>query len=109
MLLTCFSSDNGMLGYCVVKPFKKIITEDGSEECNEFDCPLFKMEDRVEVIRSTDVNCAVSIVHHCTAACSFVNGQGTRVVEGQTITETALQYKHNYKNNTYCLNVYQMM
>ena len=49
-----------------------------------------EMEDRIEVINSSDVNTAVSIVHECTNTCSLINKQARRVIE-------TVKLQHDFK------------
>ena len=92
-LLACFMSKEGKR-YCAIKPMRSI--EVGTNAVlNEFDCPLLE---RVEVIRSTNVLVAVSIVHECSSTCTFTEERRFQTIERQTVSQNSLVYHHDFSN-----------
>ena len=54
------------LSFCLIRCLSKIISLSGQELTNEFDCPLIKLEDKLETVLSSRIYCIVNIVHECT-------------------------------------------
>lgn len=80
----------------------------GTEITNEWNCPLLELQYRIEVLHSSSVLRAVSIVHQCTNTCTFNRRKALRTVERESIEQESLTYSHDVKNMMYCLNIYKM-
>lgn len=68
-LLTCIKAQDGK-NYIILKPLTKLELFGVAIE-NEVDCPLLEMEERVEVIPSSAIIEAISVVHQCTSTCYY--------------------------------------
>lgn len=59
------------------------------------------------MVHPSDVAMAVSIVHECSETCQFVVADTQRRLERETVVQRKLEYRHDYENTLYYLNVYQ--
>ena len=88
-----------------MRPFQAVLAQQ-SAVCNEYDCPLLMIEDRIITVPVKQVICSVSILHECGLSCTFVTRPSQRRVERELIDGDSLQYKHDTKNNLFSLNIY---
>ena len=66
---------------------------------NEFDCPLLELEDKLETVLSSKINCIVNIVHKCTETCVFRDSTELQTIEREETPKLALIYDHDNSNN----------
>ena len=84
----------------------KRITYLGYQIQNELECPLAGYTGRFELIPSTSIRGAVSIIHECVDTC--VVGDVVTLVEREATSLLGKTIKHDYKNNYYSINLYSM-
>ena len=84
--------------YCVLQKLEKICAN-GISVKNEMDCPLLEARTRYEVIPSTNVLSAISVVHECTGSCKLrpmqttvVERENTVAITGQTVCHDKAKY-----------------
>lgn len=104
-LLTCIKAQDGK-NYIILKPLTKLELFGVAIE-NEVDCPLLEMEERVEIIPSSAIIEAISVVHQSTSTCYYkTNSKIT--VEREEINTSYWCLCHDKRNKIYCLNIYKI-
>jgi len=73
--------------YCVLQKFSQVCVGE-VPVVNEIDCPLLEADTRFEVIPSTSVLGAISIIHECTSSCRLQPSRTVVVERECTSTNT---------------------
>ena len=88
-----------------------IVSEDGTQEYSEYNCPLVKARKEIRLVESTRVLTDLSVAHLCDASCTFVKCSTRRVVEREEVTcsdRAGLVLKHDFTNRKFYVNVYAL-
>ena len=96
-----------------MQPLTLIMSEDGTHEYSEYNCPLQLVKARKEIrlVESTRVLTDLSVAHLCDASCyscTFVRCSTRRVVEREEVTCSDLVLKHDFTNRKFYVNVYAL-
>lgn len=78
---------------------------------NEFDCPLYVLSTKFELVASASIAAEVSFVHTCNDKGKFVTNHCPAFVERETVSVDNLHFDHDYSTNNmymYCLNILLM-
>lgn len=105
-LIACIrSSENS---YCLLQKLSFIAPARNSPVTNDYDCPLLKVRKEIILIKSTNIITDVSVIHHCTDDCEFIQTSEELIVEREKVQAPQLTLKHDYSNNIYYLNIYAL-
>ena len=91
-----------------MQPLTLIVSEDGTQEYSEYNCPLVKARKEIRLVESTRVLTDLSVAHLCDASCTFVKCSTRRVVEREEVTCSDLVLKHDCTNRKFYVNVYAL-
>ena len=91
-----------------MQPLTLIVSEDGTQEYSEYNCPLVKARKEIRLVESTRVLADLSVAHLCDASCTFVKCSTRRVVEREEVTCSDLVLKHDFTNRKFYVNVYAL-
>ena len=106
-LVLCVQSSVGDR-MCLIRPMGLLLSSQGQQMYNEYDCPLLHAEMKVTVVPAESVLSTVSIVHECSRSFVFSFQSCQRTIERQSIDCDDLVYQHDFSNNLFCLNVFCM-
>ena len=89
--------------------FKKMdrILSGANAVVNDMECPLLDKSHRFEVIPSIGVLGPVSVIHECGSSCQMSTQSDTKI-EREVVTTHYKQYKHDFTNTLYSINMYSM-
>jgi hypothetical protein len=79
---------------------------DDEQRKNDFECPLLSRSKILRVVPSTGIMRSISLVHECGTSCGLLEMRTNRTVERQGVTLNSKLLSHDWKNTTYCFNVY---
>ena len=87
---------------CIIQKFE-MMELDGNPIQNSYDCPLLTLLPTLHFVSTAHVHSAVSIVHECTEACTFVELPSTHSVEREDVSTTNLVYQHDFDSHLMCI------
>ena len=91
---------------CLVR-LLQTVEVDGQQVQNEWECPLLILTNTVTSISPSDILTEVSVIHEGDNTCT-VSNDGCVQIERETVQANWFIYKHNWRNNLFCLNLYCM-
>lgn len=104
-LLACISTRTG--SFCLMQALEFARTENGLGMFNKYDCPLLKSNKKVLTVKSVNVLTDLSILHHCSESCRFIEEEEDVFVERDRVTKSNLVLQHD-TTNSYYLNIYAL-
>jgi len=66
------------MSYCIIQMFEEVIAG-GVPVTNEMDCPYVMPTYRYEVIPSSNIVSAISLVHECSTSCEMQPAKRTKI------------------------------
>ena len=104
----CYKMLDNDFCFCIIQSFDKLISLNGEEIINEFDCPLMELQDKFIMIIPSTIDHIINIAHECTESCTFRTHALCHTIERQDVLQNALTFAHDLKNNIYSLNIFAM-
>lgn len=93
-------------GYCIVQKMNRIVSGNNAV-MNDMECPLLDESHRFELIPSAGVLGPVSVIHECGSSCRLITQSQSKIEREAVITDYK-QYKHDFTNTLYSINIYSM-